>query len=317
VVDASAGVKKMDRSRRLMLTIVQTILTKFYNRTLLRLQLKGQIARLPEMIRHLIRVQKNNREYGEILEVITREPRSLIPYKFVDDYKKLPVEVNANKHCGLPFAVLDGEKVYFPREFGRKEIRQRVRQSLWEQAPQSPHRYYHDPRKPFSGRYAVLAGASDCIYALKIIPYFDKVFLFEPDRIWHEPMKATLAAFKDKVNIVPKRVGAGTSEKEVSLDQFFDGEHEKVDYIQADIEGAEMEMLQGAEKLIENSPRLKLSICCYHNAYDEMHFRDFLIARGLAVMPSRGYMLAFMQFPLHYPYLRRGVLYGSKTGFAE
>jgi hypothetical protein len=314
VVDASAGVKTMERSGRLMLNLVQTIMTKVYNRTLLRLLLKRQLESLPELIRHLIRVQGNEAEYGEILDVVTKEPCSLIPYKFVDDYKNLPIEVDKDERCGLPFAALEGAKVYFPGEFGHKQIRQRVRQSLWEQAPQSPHRYFHDSRKPFSGRYAVLAGASDCIYALKIIPYFDKVFMFEPDRRWHAPMKATLAGFGDKANIVPKRVGAITSGKEVSLDQFFEGEHEKVDYIQADIEGAELALLQGAERLIEKSPRLAVSICCYHHASDEKHLGDFLVARGLTVKPSAGYMLAFMQYPLHYPYLRRGVLYATKTG---
>ncbi len=299
------------------MNLVQIILTKVYNRTLLRLLLKRQIEGIPELIRDLIRVQDNEDEYGEILDVVTKEPCSLIPYKYVEDYKKMPVDVDTDEHCGLPFATLAGAKVYFPGDFSCKQIRQCVRQSLWEQAPQSPHRYFHDSQKPFSGRYALLAGASDCIYALKIIPYFDKVFLFEPDCRWHAPMKATLAAFDDKTNIVPKRVGAGTSEKEVSLDQFFDGEHEKVDYIQADIEGAEMALLQGAEKLIEKSSRLAVSICCYHHAYDEKHLGDFLSARGLTVKPSAGYMLAFMQYPLHYPYLRRGVLYGSKTGFGE
>jgi hypothetical protein len=298
-----------------MLNLVQTILTKLYNRTLLRLLLKRQIESLPELIRHLIQVKKDERDFSEILEVVTRDPRSLIPYRFVDDYRKLAVEVAMDETTGMSFALLGGEKVYFPAGFKPEEIRNRVRQSLAEQADQSPHRYFHDAQKPFTGRYAVLAGASDCIYALKIIPHFDKVFLFEPDHRWHAAMRATLADFGAKANIVPRRVGNGVSEKEVSLDQFFDGEYEQVDYIQADIEGAEMALLQGAQMLIEASPRLKVSLCCYHNAFDELHLGDFLAARGLTVRPSAGYMLLFMQVPLQYPYLRRGVLYGSKTGF--
>ncbi|MBW2661265.1 MAG: FkbM family methyltransferase [Deltaproteobacteria bacterium] len=127
-------------------------------------------------------------------------------------------------------------------------------------------------------------------------------------------MKETLSNFEDKVEIIPKWVGDKDEKNCITLDKYFEGSYDKVDYIQADIEGAEMKMLWGAEELVKTSSMLKLSVCCYHNSYDEAEIGDFLRARGFAVRPSKGYMLLFMQYPLKYPYVRRGVLYASKPG---
>ena len=296
------------------MSLTQPILTKVYNRTLLPLLRKKQIEQLPELISRLQKVRRDEDEFQEILEVVRQEPRSIIPYKFIEKYKRMPIEVFDDSEEGLSYAMVNQQKVYFPSVFDHEEIRYRVRQSLWEQADESPHRYFHQKNTPFAGKYAVVIGASDCLFAMRILPHFEKVFFFEADKKWHRPMKETLSSFEDKVEIISKWVGDKDEKNCITLDKFFEGNYERVDYIQADIEGAEMKMLWGAEELVETSPRLKLSICCYHNAHDEAEIGDFLRARGFAVRPSKGYMLLFMQYPLKYPYVRRGVLYASKHG---
>lgn len=55
--------------------------------------------------------------------------------------------------------------------------------------------------------------------------------------------------------------------RQLSLDELFSGNNERVSFIKADIEGAEYEMLLGARKLIcRDRPRLALSL--YHNPSD-------------------------------------------------
>jgi hypothetical protein len=285
-----------------------------YNRTLLPVLRKNQIKQLPQLISRLIEVRRDENEFLEILGVVRQEPRSIIPYKFIERYKRMPIEVFNDSEKRLPYALVNQHKVYFPSVFDHEEIRCRVRQGLWEQADESPHRYFHQKDTPFTGKYAVLAGASDCMFATRILPHFEKVFLFEPDKKWFRSMEQTLSSFKDKAQIIPKWVGNKDQANRVTLDKFFKGSYSRVEYIQADIEGEEMKMLWGSEELIEASPRLKISICCYHNAHDEAEIADFLRTRGFVVRPSQGYMLLFMQYPLKYPYLRRGVLYASKGG---
>jgi len=297
------------------MSLIRYILTKIYNRTFLPLLRKKQIKQLPDLIGQLQKIQWAENDLQEILEVVRQEPKSIIPYKFVEKYKHMPIEVFDDSEKRLPFALVNQHKVYFPPVFYHKEIRYRVRQSLWEQADESPHRYFHQKGTSFTGKYAVVIGASDCLFAIRILPHFEKVFLFEADKKWQVPMKETLSNFEDKVEIIPKWVGDKNEGNGITLDKYFKGSYDIVDYIQADIEGTEMKMLWGAEELIKTSPRLKLSICCYHNAYDEAEIGDFLRSRGFAVRPSKGYMLLFMQYPMKFPYLRRGVLYASKSGF--
>ncbi len=296
-------------------SLVQVILTKVYNRLFLPLLRRNQIEQIPLLISQLQNVRGTSDEFQEILGVVRQDPCSIIPYKFVEKYRRMPVEVFDDLEKGLPYALVNKHKVYFPSLFDHEEIRYRVRQSLWEQADESPHRYFHKKNTPFTGKHAVLIGASDCLFAMRIVSHFEKVFLFEVDTKWHRPMKETLSSFEDKVEVIPKWVGNKDEGKCITLSEYFKGSYDKVDYIQADIEGAEMKMLWGAEELVKASSGLELSICCYHNAHDEAEIGDFLRARGFAVRPSEGYMLLFMQYPLKYPYLRRGVLYASNSKF--
>lgn len=264
------------------------------------------------LIGRLKEVRNEEAEFEEILEVVRQEPRTIIPYKFVERYNRMAVDVFDDPEKQLPYGLVDQQRIYFPSTFDHDEIRYRVRQSLWEQADESPHRYFHEKNAPPKGKYAVLLGASDCIFAMKIIHCFEKVFLFEADLKWHEPMRQTLSGFEKKVEVVDKYVSDRKEDGCITLDKYFRGSYEKVDYIQADIEGGEINMLLGAKELVERSPKLALSICCYHNAHDEAQIRDFLRARGYVVRTSERYMLPFNQYPLRYPYLRRGVLYASK-----
>jgi hypothetical protein len=308
----AVGYSFLEKSK--YMSLIQLIFRKVYNRALLPFLRTNQIKQLPQFISRLVEVRRDENEFREILRVVRQEPRSIIPYKFIERYKRMPIKVfNDSEKC-LPYTLVNQHKIYFPLMFDHEEIRWRVRQGLWEQADESPHRYFHQKDTPFEGRYAVLAGASDCIFATRILPHFEKVFLFEPDKRWLRSMEETVSDHGNKVEIIPKWVGDKIDTNHITLDKYFEGNHDKVDYIQADIEGEEMKMLWGTQKLIDASPRLKISICCYHNAHDEAEIGDFLRARGFVVRPSQGYMLLFMQYPLRYPYLRRGVLYASKGG---
>jgi hypothetical protein len=281
--------------------------------------MKRQTKEIPEMIRHLIKirqVENEKNEFYEILRVVSKNPESMIPYEFIDGFKQMPVDIGYDNKWNLPFAKVAQHRVFFPRNFTPAVIRYQVRQSLWEQADGSPHRYIHSIEQPPSGDFAVLIGASNCIFTLSIIERFNKMFLFEPDTKWHPAMHRTLSRYSNKVVIVGKKVGNNTVKDMISLDEYFKDQFQQIEYIQADIEGGEMGMLWGAENLIRQAPRLNLSICCYHNAHDETEIGDFLKAREFTVRPSKGYMLLFMQYPLRYPYLRRGVVYASKCGIA-
>ena len=126
---------------------------------------------------------------------------------------------------------------------------------------------------------------------------FGKIYAFEPDMANFKAMKYRAerlqrewALPKDKIELVPCGVGKenldmtvkngvqglssklvdsdesdGKTVRVVKLDDYF--KEQKVDFLKADIESFEYDMLCGAEKIIRRDRPL-LAICIYHNATD-------------------------------------------------
>ena len=125
---------------------------------------------------------------------------------------------------------------------------------------------------------------------------FGKIFAFEPDIVNCNAMRARIerlnkewALSDDKIELVNAGVGIKTSigvmenqdglgsristNSELSeetikiyaLDEFF--KDQKIDFLKADIESFELDMLRGAENIIRRDLP-KLAICIYHNASD-------------------------------------------------
>ncbi len=293
------------------MNILAKVFSTLYNRTLYRLKVKQQLAEIPGLLAYLWKVRKEP-ELKEISEYVKSNPKAIMPYDFTEKYKEMDVEICRDARSKYVQANVNGNCIYFPESFSIEYVLESIRVGLMEQDDQSPHRYIHSPGEKLSGRYAVLAGASDCMFALRIVRNFERVFLFEADTQWHGPMHETMKVFPDKVEIVPKFIGDKETDTSVTLDSFFRKRYKDVNFIQADIEGNEVKMLSGAEQLLNESKELKLSVCCYHEAYHEAEIGDFLRARGYDIRPANGYMLLWMHYPLQYPYLRRGVLYASR-----
>ncbi|MBK6977601.1 MAG: FkbM family methyltransferase [Cytophagaceae bacterium] len=98
--------------------------------------------------------------------------------------------------------------------------------------------------------------------------------------------EATFAPYKDKVTIVEKYVSDHDDEKCIKLDTYFKTS-DKVTFIKADVEGAEGEVLKGAEKLIQNQTNLKVAVCTYHRQADAADLFDLLKNMALkAVFPE-------------------------------
>lgn len=284
--------------------------TKAYNFLVVRQLRKKQIDKLPELLSNAYKINLD-RQFAKISERVRNNPRQIIPYDFVDYYKSLDLPLSRNAAKKEVFVEIKGQNFFFPYTNNDDFIRESVKIGLAEQDNSSPHRYNHHKETKATGNIAVFAGASNCIYALALIEGFNHIYLFEPDESWHEPMSKTVEPWKSKVTIVKKAIGSKSGNGKVRLDDFFKDIYSRINFIQADIEGAELDMLWGAQKLLHKAQNLKLSIACYHNYYDQQLLGDFLQARGYQVRTSPGYMLMFHHYPLKYPYLRRGVIYAE------
>jgi hypothetical protein len=210
--------------------------------------------------------------------------------------------------CPFPSVVIGKNEVYFPADFSDARVQAAVATACCEAHPESPHAYLSDAFHVDPGDVAVLAGASDGIFCLSIVERVARVYLFEPDRRWIEPLGLTLAPWKDKVNVVPLFLGNREGEGWTTLDRYLAAKEPVVNYLQADVEGGEMDVLQGAQEMLRKSRPARASICCYHKRGDEEQLAGKLTALGFETAYSPGYYLQY-----RYPYLRRGVIRARKV----
>lgn len=254
----------------------------------------------------------DDQEIGEIVSFLRSNRVEMIPYFYRDEYESKEIEVRHDKEEDLYVVEVEGNSIYFPKEMTRKYIEDSVRVALIEQDERSPHKYLPTKSIGIQGDVAVLCGASDGIYALQIINHFKKIYLFEANPLWIKPIKKTLRNYLDKIEIVPYFVSNEDGVNSITLDSFFKNKSERVNYIQADIENAELTMLKGGDQLISNADNLTLALCCYHTATQEKEITEFLRERRYKIQPSKGFLLMWMDFPLKPPYLRKGVLYATR-----
>lgn len=133
------------------------------------------------------------------------------------------------------------------------------------------------------------------IWAKEWFPQIHKIWVFEPDTMNAEKCRKTLKNAKCEVNVIEKAVWASDTElyfkesnngmssidssgeicvQTVALDNVIEDREDL--YIKMDIEGAELEALQGAERLIRNC-KPKLAICIYHKNEDVIRIPELLL----------------------------------------
>lgn len=270
--------------------------------------IEEQKKNLPVILKNYFKGTKDS-EILQILAFLENNPLQMFPYEFTKKYSSESMKVFENHVSGYPYAMIQNSKVFFPKSFSPEDIKVAVKEAILEQDVESPHRYLNGTVNLQGDDVAALAGASDGAFCLDIIEKVKKVYLFEPDPMWHEPLNLTLDKWRGKFEIVPKFVSDSNDNQSVTLDSFFARERDYPTFIQADIEGCETRLLTGAKKLLEAGRRMRFSICSYHQPEDFEEISEILARNGFHVQPSRGYMLMWMQAPLPKPYLRRGVVY--------
>jgi hypothetical protein len=287
---------------------IQNFNKNFVYKKRLELQLKN----LPTQIANYYR-DTNNDEIKNIISFIEKNGIHMIPYEFTLKYNSEDVNVYYDDNEKYPYVIIGKNRVYFPRDIKKNEIQKAVTTAFIEQQEESsPHRYLNENIKFKSDDVAVFVGASEGIYCLSIIDELRKVYLFEVDEQWITPLTLTFAPYQNKVQIVQKFVSSTDKGNQVTLDSYFSQLGEEVNYIQADIEGNEKKLLDGAKRILSGR-NIKISICCYHKQEDQLEFSNFLINYGFDVQYSKGYMLLWMQVPCKKPYFRKGIIYASKN----
>src|SRR5690606_22465455 len=146
-------------------------------------------------------------------------------------------------------------------------------------------------------------------FSLSVVERAGFIYLFETDDRWIKALESTFAPWKHKVKIERKYVSDKTTDNTVSLDDYFSG-GQTVNFIKADVEGAEAQVLRGASRTLTSQPQIKVGICTYHRQEDAGILEPMLKQSGFSTSFSDGYMLYYYGRTnvVREPYLRKAVL---------
>ncbi len=254
-----------------------------------------------------------NTEEQEVLDFLKVNPLHIFPYGFPEKYKPSDIKIEKDEHKNLLYTYWEGKKLYYKNGHQIKKAQVYFNSLLLEQDPDSPHRYLTSEFEVKQGDVIVDVGAAEGNFSLSVIEKASEVYLFEVEKDWIKALEATFEPWKEKVKIVQKYVSDIDNEHCIKLDTFFD-ENQQVNFIKADVEGAEAQVLNGANQLIKNQKDVRIAVCTYHRQTDAQQLHELLKSKGFQNRFSDKYMI------FHYgssnvvepPYLRKAVLRATK-----
>jgi hypothetical protein len=241
------------------------------------------------------------------LEYLRTRPLVMFPHYFQDHYKSDRVEVFYDHENKLPYALLDMKKLYFKRRLSKRRIQKIFNELLKEQDTQSPHCYETINFKVENKDVLVDIGAAEGNFSLSVVEKASRIIIFEGDKEWIEPLKATFSPWKNKVTIVNKFVGDTVDSNFTTLDDYF-SDTDKISFLKIDVEGAESQLLNGCKRILQSQIPLKIAICTYHKPEDELEFNSLLRHHRFETTHSDGYVLLYRDRNIKAPFFRRGMI---------
>lgn len=229
-----------------------------------------------------------NSEIKSIIQFLETNRLDVFNYRFVEKYLSMEVEINYDDNCGLFYVMHNDKKMYMAKKFNTEEkVSRYYREVCMEQDKDSPHAYLSSEFNVGDNDVVVDVGVAEGNFALSVIDRVSRIYLIESDQEWIEALTYTFSEYKDKIIILNKFISDYAYFNTETLDDLID---EEVDFIKMDIEGAEVEAIKGAQKLLERSSKVKCAVCTYHRENDEECIRGLVTSLGLKCKAVAGYM---------------------------
>ena len=254
--------------------------------------------------------QRQSPEEKQVLDYLAANPLSVFPYEFTKKYRPGDNVIYTDNSCNMKYVLHGNKRMYFPKGQDETGAQRYYRSLLVEQDIDSPHRYEYGEFHVREGDIVADVGAAEGIFGLSVIEKIKKLYLFECSEPWIEALKKTFGPWKEKVVIVNKYISDHCDDTHITLDDFLDGN--PVNFIKADIEGAELSLLNGAKKTLSSQHDLRIVLCTYHRQNDAKDLDEILKAHGFQTGFSKGYMIFIYDKNLAPPYLRKAVIRATK-----
>lgn len=247
-----------------------------------------------------------DKEIVEILEYITNNNAKIFSYNYSIQYENQKNKIETDNDSKLFFIRnKEGKKIYFSKDLLKSDINICYNGICCEQDPKSPHYYYNNNILKRHYRKVLDLGAAEGNFSLKLVELSQEIILFECEENWQSALNLTFSPWKSKIRIVQKFVSDTNDEMTIRLDDYFTSIPDDIDLIKIDVEGYEINVLNGMKLILKKNPQVIILICAYHKPNDEENIKNFF-GKEYNVIANSGYMLLEQE-----PYLRRGVLYIS------
>lgn len=258
--------------------------------------------------RIILRTFKNTRdpEIQEILMYLKKHELTYFNYEWFSE-KNMNFKIMQDER-GRYFYLYNNHRMYFKKSWGKERIASYLKNLIPEQDPRSPHLYFAENEMKDHYKCVVDAGVAEGMFALTIIDRADQIYLVECDGEWIEALEQTFSPFKDKVCIIPKRLGMDNTDTSCSLDHLL-RDTDSLDLLKLDIEGAELSALEGGYNIIPNTDCML--ICVYHYQDEEHDVRKYINELNnckFEITMRKGYVFFLHDANQKYPYLRRGCM---------
>lgn len=247
-------------------------------------------------------------KYKSEISFLKEHGLTVFPYPFIKNYSKS--EIKINKIDNLMCVEYFGKNLFFPKNFSQNQIIDYAYGLFLEQDELSPHSYNSPIFRINSDDILLDIGCAEANYSLSIIEQVKKVFLFEPNEIWIQPLQHTFSNWKNKVEIFNQRFGDKNELNHTDLSREFLNQNI---LIKIDVDGNEREVLELIEPLFSIAKSIKIAICTYHQNNDADDFDNFFKTKGFQTRFGRGYMLFYYDRQIQKPYLRPGVLFAYRN----
>ena len=227
------------------------------------------------------------------------------PYDFAGKYLKASVIIEKDEARDLFYVKHSGnKKLYYPRGYTEKKIEGNYRALRIEQDINHGH-HYLDSLDEVTGKVFLDIGSAEGMTSLDVIEKVKRVYLFEFEPGWVEALQATFEPWKGKVVIVNRYVGKSCTDLCITLDEFFKDKPKDSLFLKMDIEGAECEALEGADRLFQEATNFSFAICTYHRRNDEKQISAYLDRHNCSYSAREGYMYVKHRF-------RTALVYGGR-----
>lgn len=239
------------------------------------------------------------------------------PYKQLNDAPNYEFGIDDQNH--LPYVVHKGKKLFFPQSFTLDFCKMLYKRYIdtecllgGDYREKCPHQYQTESFCINEGDVLVDVGCAEALLSLDAIEKVSKVYLLEADKEWIQALNETFKDYSDKVIIVNKFASGADSESTITLNTLLKDDVDKSLFIKMDIEGAEVDVLNGSKEFLKKAKNLKLACCTYHRQDDAEKIEKIYKELNLNFEYSDGYMIFVFDECQKPPYFRHGVIRGWK-----